>query len=139
MKSLRASGLPSFSPPVRALDAMDATALERDAVQFARLAVQRDQEGRYSEAVFYYKVGRRTAALSERPGGGSRCGGSQACWALLLLFPALLLSFSGERRPGSCGGGEVWSRFGSHHFSGYSLEWQMSTAELLRTAVVRYG
>lgn len=36
---------------------MDATALERDAVQFARLAVQRDHEGRYSEAVFYYKVG----------------------------------------------------------------------------------
>lgn len=36
---------------------MDASALERDAVQFARLAVQRDQEGRYSEAVFYYKVG----------------------------------------------------------------------------------
>ncbi|PNJ39926.1 CAPN7 isoform 3 [Pongo abelii] len=34
---------------------MDATALERDAVQFARLAVQRDHEGRYSEAVFYYK------------------------------------------------------------------------------------
>lgn len=36
---------------------MDAAALERDAVQFARLAVQRDHEGRYSEAVFYYKVG----------------------------------------------------------------------------------
>lgn len=35
---------------------MDASALERDAVQFARLAVQRDHEGRYSEAVFYYKV-----------------------------------------------------------------------------------
>lgn len=38
--------------------AMDSAALERDAVQFARLAVQRDHEGRYSEAVFYYKVGR---------------------------------------------------------------------------------
>ena len=37
---------------------MDSAALERDAVQFARLAVQRDQEGRYAEAVFYYKVGR---------------------------------------------------------------------------------
>lgn len=37
---------------------MDSAALERDAVQFARRAVQRDQEGRYAEAVFYYKVGR---------------------------------------------------------------------------------
>ncbi|XP_039768764.1 calpain-7 isoform X4 [Ornithorhynchus anatinus] len=34
---------------------MDAAALERDAVQFAQLAVQRDQGGRYQEAVFYYK------------------------------------------------------------------------------------
>ncbi|XP_038596350.1 calpain-7 isoform X3 [Tachyglossus aculeatus] len=34
---------------------MDAAALERDAVQFAQLAVQRDQGGRYREAVFYYK------------------------------------------------------------------------------------
>lgn len=46
---------------------MDATALERDAVQFARLAVQRDHEGRYSEAVFYYKV---------RPGVGWARAGS---------------------------------------------------------------
>lgn len=36
---------------------MDAAALERDAVQFARRAVRSDHEGRYSEAVFYYKVG----------------------------------------------------------------------------------
>ncbi|XP_027728176.1 calpain-7 isoform X1 [Vombatus ursinus] len=34
---------------------MDAAALERDAVHFAQLAVQRDQGGRYQEAVFYYK------------------------------------------------------------------------------------
>ncbi|PNI73514.1 CAPN7 isoform 2 [Pan troglodytes] len=42
---------------------MDATALERDAVQFARLAVQRDHEGRYSEAVFYYKFSQRVLIL----------------------------------------------------------------------------
>ena len=57
-RSLRSSGFPSLPPPVPGLGAMDATALERDAVQFARLAVQRDHEGRYSEAVFYYKVER---------------------------------------------------------------------------------
>ncbi|XP_068061573.1 calpain-7 isoform X3 [Anomalospiza imberbis] len=34
---------------------MDATTLELDAVKFAKLAVQRDQSGRYQEAVFYYK------------------------------------------------------------------------------------
>ncbi|XP_060637815.2 calpain-7 isoform X3 [Anolis sagrei] len=34
---------------------MDAAALEQDAVKFAQLAVQRDQGGRYQEAVFYYK------------------------------------------------------------------------------------
>ncbi|XP_074126884.1 calpain-7 isoform X1 [Sminthopsis crassicaudata] len=34
---------------------MDAATLERDAVHFAQLAVQRDQGGRYQEAVFYYK------------------------------------------------------------------------------------
>ncbi|XP_068013076.1 calpain-7 isoform X3 [Melanerpes formicivorus] len=34
---------------------MDASALELDAVKFAQLAVQRDQNGRYQEAVFYYK------------------------------------------------------------------------------------
>lgn len=45
---------------------MDASALERDAVQFARLAVQRDHEGRYSEAVFYYKV-RTDIRLGLRP------------------------------------------------------------------------
>lgn len=62
---------------------MDSAALERDAVQFARLAVQRDQEGRYAEAVFYYKVGRGRgrgpgagplwpgAGLRRQPVGGS--------------------------------------------------------------------
>ncbi|XP_003772054.1 calpain-7 isoform X1 [Sarcophilus harrisii] len=34
---------------------MDAATLERDAVHFAQLAVQKDQGGRYQEAVFYYK------------------------------------------------------------------------------------
>ncbi|XP_065609263.1 calpain-7 isoform X3 [Cyrtonyx montezumae] len=34
---------------------MDASTLELDAVKFAQLAVQRDQSGRYQEAVFYYK------------------------------------------------------------------------------------
>ncbi|XP_066483406.1 calpain-7 isoform X4 [Tiliqua scincoides] len=34
---------------------MDAATLEQDAVKFAQLAVQRDQGGRYQEAVFYYK------------------------------------------------------------------------------------
>ncbi|XP_065688699.1 calpain-7 isoform X3 [Patagioenas fasciata] len=34
---------------------MDAATLELDAVKFAQLAVQRDQSGRYQEAVFYYK------------------------------------------------------------------------------------
>nr|XP_033785927.1 calpain-7 isoform X1 [Geotrypetes seraphini] len=34
---------------------MDASALEVDAVKFARLAVENDQSGRYEEAVFYYK------------------------------------------------------------------------------------
>lgn len=44
---------------------MDASALELDAVKFAQLAVQRDQNGRYQEAVFYYKV-----CGGGRPGGG---------------------------------------------------------------------
>lgn len=76
----------SFPAPARALCAMDATALERDAVQFARLAVQRDHEGRYSEAVFYYKVGlgpplwsellSRSPAWACGQGAGSRCRGS---------------------------------------------------------------
>uniref|UniRef100_A0A8C7A7L6 Calpain 7 n=1 Tax=Neovison vison TaxID=452646 RepID=A0A8C7A7L6_NEOVI len=47
---------------------MDATALERDAVQFARLAVQRDQEGRYSEAVFYYKEAAQALIYAEMAG-----------------------------------------------------------------------
>ena len=42
---------------------MDATTLELDAVKFAQLAVQRDQSGRYQEAVFYYKVRRGPAAV----------------------------------------------------------------------------
>ncbi|XP_044776424.1 calpain-7 isoform X4 [Neomonachus schauinslandi] len=49
---------------------MDATALERDAVQFARLAVQRDQEGRYSEAVFYYKEAAQALIYAEMAGSG---------------------------------------------------------------------
>lgn len=44
---------------------MDASALELDAVKFAQLAVQRDQSGRYQEAVFYYRVW----------GGGGSAGG----------------------------------------------------------------
>nr|XP_048277022.1 calpain-7 isoform X4 [Myodes glareolus] len=47
---------------------MDATALERDAVQFARLAVQRDHEGRYSEAVFYYKEAAQALIYAEMAG-----------------------------------------------------------------------
>lgn len=43
------------APPQRE-PAMDAATLELDAVKFAQLAVQRDQSGRYQEAVFYYKV-----------------------------------------------------------------------------------
>lgn len=35
---------------------MDCTALEHDAIKFAKLAVQHDQKGKYNEAVFYYKV-----------------------------------------------------------------------------------
>lgn len=49
---------------------MDSTALERDAVQFARLAVQRDHEGRYCEAVFYYKVSRGPRLGTVRPRRG---------------------------------------------------------------------
>ncbi|KAM9187438.1 calpain-7 isoform 2-T2 [Dugong dugon] len=47
---------------------MDAAALERDAVQFARLAVQRDHEGRYSEAVFYYKEAAQALIYAEMAG-----------------------------------------------------------------------
>lgn len=36
---------------------MDCTALELDAVKFAKTAVTYDQNGKYNEAVFYYKVG----------------------------------------------------------------------------------
>lgn len=46
---------------------MDATTLELDAVKFAQLAVQRDQSGRYQEAVFYYKVRRGRAGSLEAP------------------------------------------------------------------------
>lgn len=35
---------------------MDSAALERDAVKFAKTAVTYDQNGKYNEAVFYYKV-----------------------------------------------------------------------------------
>lgn len=37
---------------------MDCTALELDAVKFAKTAVTYDQNAKYNEAVFYYKVGR---------------------------------------------------------------------------------
>ncbi|XP_057401260.1 calpain-7 isoform X2 [Balaenoptera acutorostrata] len=47
---------------------MDSAALERDAVQFARLAVQRDHEGRYSEAVFYYKEAAQALIYAEMAG-----------------------------------------------------------------------
>ncbi|XP_074168926.1 calpain-7 isoform X2 [Rhinolophus sinicus] len=47
---------------------MDSTALERDAVQFARLAVQRDHEGRYCEAVFYYKEAAQALIYAEMAG-----------------------------------------------------------------------
>lgn len=35
---------------------MDYAALELDAVKFAKTAVTYDQNGKYNEAVFYYKV-----------------------------------------------------------------------------------
>lgn len=35
---------------------MDFTALELDAVKFAKTAVTYDQNGKYNEAIFYYKV-----------------------------------------------------------------------------------
>lgn len=35
---------------------MDCTALELDAVKFAKSAVSFDQKGKYNEAAFYYKV-----------------------------------------------------------------------------------
>lgn len=35
---------------------MDCTALELDAIKFAKSAVLHDQKGKYNEAVFYYKV-----------------------------------------------------------------------------------
>ncbi|XP_017505622.2 calpain-7 isoform X3 [Manis javanica] len=57
----------AFLPPCE-FGAMDATALERDAVQFARLAVQRDHEGRYSEAVFYYKEAAQALIYAEMAG-----------------------------------------------------------------------
>lgn len=40
---------------------MDCTALELDAVKFAKTAVTYDQNGKYNEAVFYYKVSRYTS------------------------------------------------------------------------------
>jgi hypothetical protein len=79
--------------PAPGVGAMDATALERDAVQFARLAVQRDHEGRYSEAVFYYKVGvGRIAGVGSggglRPRGrGPGAEGPLPPRPLALLFP----------------------------------------------------
>lgn len=87
----------SLARPVRALGAMDSSALERDAVQFARLAVQRDHEGRYSEAVFYYKVSRGPRLPWRRPGGGVQV--PRRPGPLAFAFILFLLSFSGERRP----------------------------------------
>lgn len=94
----------SLHPPVRGLGAMDSSALERDAVQFARLAVQRDHEGRYCEAVFYYKVNPELRLPSTRPRGEVHVPNGQTHLALLLnLFLLLLLSFAGKRRPGCRG------------------------------------
>lgn len=36
---------------------MDCSALELDAIKFAKCAVMYDQKGKHNEAVFYYKVG----------------------------------------------------------------------------------
>ncbi|KAK1332451.1 hypothetical protein QTO34_007128 [Cnephaeus nilssonii] len=58
----------SLPRQVRGLGAMDSSALERDAVQFARLAVQRDHEGRYAEAVFYYKEAAQALIYAEMAG-----------------------------------------------------------------------
>lgn len=80
---------------------MDALALERDAVQFARLAVQRDHEGRYSEAVFYYKVRPGSRLGSSHPSEhwpkGRRRGG------VLLVRPRSQLADA--RDSAACGGG----------------------------------
>lgn len=77
---------------------MDASALERDAVQFARLAVQRDHEGRYSEAVFYYKVRTGTGLGPRHP---------IKCWRNPRRRGGVLLgsaesSLSGRRCPPLC-------------------------------------
>lgn len=79
---------------------MDASALERDAVQFARLAVQRDHEGRYSEAVFYYKVRTSTRLRPRHP---------IECWRNPRRRGGVLLGLSGlqaadARRFAACGG-----------------------------------
>lgn len=79
------SGSPSAPGPLAALGerrsatrggfrrgvAMDSAALERDAVQFARRAVQRDQEGRYAEAVFTTRWAGGGAGAGGRAGGGA--------------------------------------------------------------------
>lgn len=82
--------------PVRALGAMDSSALERDAVQFARLAVQRDHEGRYSEAVFYYKVSRAPRLPWERPRGGVQVPRRPGPRTLLLSSSCFAFQGSGD-------------------------------------------
>lgn len=42
---------------------MDPAALELDAVKFAKTAVTFDQNGKYNEAVFYYKVSSRDGLM----------------------------------------------------------------------------
>lgn len=132
---------------------MDATALERDAVQFARLAVQRDHEGRYSEAVFYYKVGPGPPLWSEllspesglglRPRGGVQVQRERSRLSLSLIrFPALLLlgaaSQTAEAHAEAAEWGD-WVAACSHRFSSCSPDWQMPTVEPLWGAGVRCG
>ncbi|XP_078520017.1 calpain-7 isoform X4 [Lissotriton helveticus] len=49
---------------------MDPTALEVDAVKFAKLAVVNDQKGRYQEAVFFYKEAAQALIYADMAGSG---------------------------------------------------------------------
>ncbi|KAJ1101694.1 hypothetical protein NDU88_006759 [Pleurodeles waltl] len=49
---------------------MDPTALELDAVKFAKLAVVNDQKGRYQEAVFFYKEAAQALIYADMAGSG---------------------------------------------------------------------